>query len=640
MKLVEAQARKFRNILDSTPVKVQPDVTCLVGKNESGKTAFLKCLYLLNPARPNAGFSVPDQYPAWLEKKDRQRGEILEQFTPISATFLVEKEDREAIEKKFGAGVLTSSTFTVTRRYEGGRTFNFTTDEKTAVGNTVSGTSLRADLQAEAAKAQTFGALNEVVAAFEKRAEDVEAVQAAGALKARIAATIGGKKNLDYAVLTALDERLPKFFYYSDYSNLPYTVNIRELLQAEPETLNDEQITVLSLLRMAGADDDYLLNTDYERRKRELENVANSLTDDVLKYWTQNPELRVMPDITQKTESLPKGEHAVVDELKIRIWDERHSLSLPFDEHSTGFQWFFSFLAAFSEYEFKQTPVIILLDEPALGLHARAQADFLRFIEERLAPRFQVIYTTHSPFMIQPGKLDRVRVVEDRGKTEGSRISKDVFTVDRDTLFPLQGALGYDLAQHLFISPNNLVVEGTSDYVFLVTVSDFLKAQSGRVSLDERWSVIPVGGADMIPTFVALLGQHLEITVVIDAQKAGHQRLSNLAAAGYLSEKRILTVGQALGRKLADIEDLFTEDDYLMLFNRAFGKKVKAGDLSGKEPIVTRIARDQGVDRFDHGRPADVLLRNRDELLPKLAVATIQNFEKLFTLANDTLGTK
>ncbi|HKI18803.1 MAG TPA: hypothetical protein VKA15_13035, partial [Isosphaeraceae bacterium] len=206
--------------------------------------------------------------------------------------------------------------------------------------------------------------------------------------------------------------------------------------------------------------------------------------------------------------------------------------------------------------------------------------------------------------------------------------------------FPLQGALGYDLAQHLFISPNNLVVEGTSDYVFLVTVSDFLKAQSGRVSLDERWSVIPVGGADMIPTFVALLGQHLEITVVIDAQKAGHQRLSNLAAAGYLSEKRILTVGQALGRKLADIEDLFTEDDYLMLFNRAFGKKVKAGDLSGKEPIVTRIARDQGVDRFDHGRPADVLLRNRDELLPKLAVATIQNFEKLFTLANDTLGTK
>jgi energy-coupling factor transporter ATP-binding protein EcfA2 len=639
MKLIEAQARRFRNIIDSTPVKVQADVTCLVGKNESGKTAFLKCLYLLNPARPNAEYSVRDQYPAWLEKKDRQRGEILEQFTPISTTFLIEKEDREAIEKRFGAGVLPSPTFTVARKYDGGRVLDFAADEKTAVGNIVSGTSLRTDLQAEAAKAQTFTTLNEVVASFEERAEDVEAAQAAAALKARIAATIG-EKNLDGAMSDALVERLPELFYYSDYSNLPYTVKIRELLQAVPETLDDEQLTALSLLRMAGADGDYLLNPDYERRKRELENVANSLTADVLKYWTQNPELRVMPDITQKTESLPNGRHAVVDELKIRIWDQRHSLSLPFDEHSTGFQWFFSFLAAFSEYEFKQTPVIILLDEPALGLHARAQADFLRFIEERLAPRCQVIYTTHSPFMIQPGKLDRVRVVEDRGRTEGSRISKDVFTVDRDTLFPLQGALGYDLAQHLFVSPHNLVVEGTSDYVFLVTVSDFLKAQPGRAFLDDRWSVIPVGGVDTVPTFVALLGQHLEITVVIDAQRAGHQRLSNLAATGYLSEKRILTVGQVLGRKLADIEDLFTEDDYLMLFNQAFGKKVKAGDLPGKDPIVTRVARQQGIDRFDHGRPADVLLRNRDELLPKLAAATIQNFEKLFTMVNDTLGTK
>jgi predicted ATPase len=58
-------------------------------------------------------------------------------------------------------------------------------------------------------------------------------------------------------------------------------------------------------------------------------------------------------------------------------------LSLPFDEHSSGFRWFFSFLAAFSEYENAQAPIVILLDEPALSLHARAQADFLRFIEER-----------------------------------------------------------------------------------------------------------------------------------------------------------------------------------------------------------------------------------------------------------------
>ena len=72
---------------------------------------------------------------------------------------------------------------------------------------------------------------------------------------------------------------------------------------------------------------------------------------------------------------------SVLDELKIRLRDDRHSLSLPFDERSTGFTWFFSFLAAFSAYEDSDAPLIILLDEPGLGLHARAQKDFLRFID-------------------------------------------------------------------------------------------------------------------------------------------------------------------------------------------------------------------------------------------------------------------
>lgn len=100
----------------------------------------------------------------------------------------------------------------------------------------------------------------------------------------------------------------------------------------------------------------------------------------------------------------------------------RHLLSLPFDQRSTGFRWFFSFLAAFSEFEHSSNPVIILLDEPGLGLHARAQKDFLRFIEERLSVRCQVAYSTHSPFMIQPDHLERARLVEDKGRESGSRI--------------------------------------------------------------------------------------------------------------------------------------------------------------------------------------------------------------------------
>jgi predicted ATP-dependent endonuclease of OLD family len=379
-----------------------------------------------------------------------------------------------------------------------------------------------------------------------------------------------------------------------------------------------------------------MLNPDYERRKRELENVANVLTDDVNIYWTQNPDLRVEPDITTRTESRPDGQHAVLDEMKLRIRDNRHSLTLPFSEHSAGFQWFFSFLSAFSEYERKDPPVVILLDEPAVGLHARAQADFLRFIEERLTKRSQVIYTTHSPFMVQPGKLERVRLVEDRGKEAGSVVTNDVLTRDRDTLFPLQGALGYDLVQHLFVAENNLVVEGTSDYAYLKLISDFLSGK-GRTSLDPRWSIVPVGGADLIPTFVALLGNHLKVTVLVDSRKEGHQKLERLAKDGYLVKQRIVLVGDVLGRKTGDIEDLFEENEYLELYNKAFGKKISAKDLKGNDPIVTRLARLEGVERYDHGRPADVLLRERDAILSKLGDETLKRFEELFNRINKTI---
>jgi predicted ATP-dependent endonuclease of OLD family len=281
---------------------------------------------------------------------------------------------------------------------------------------------------------------------------------------------------------------------------------------------------------------------------------------------------------------------------------------------------------------------VILLDEPAVGLHARAQADFLRFIEERLTKRCQVIYTTHSPFMVQPGRLERVRLVEDRGIEEGSVVTNDVLTRDRDTLFPLQGALGYDLVQHLFVSENNLVVEGTSDYAYLKIISDHL-ATKGRAHLDPKWSIVPVGGADLVPTFVALLGNHLKITVVVDSRKAGHQKLDRMADDGYLEKQRIILIGQIIGRGAADIEDLFEEDEYLALYNAAFGKSLKPQDLQGSDPIVARIARKEAVERFDHGRPADVLLRDRERVLGTLSESTFKHFESLFERINKTLGT-
>lgn len=57
----------------------------------------------------------------------------------------------------------------------------------------------------------------------------------------------------------------------------------------------------------------------------------------------------------------------------------------------------------------------------------------------------------------------------------------------------------------------------------------------------------------------------------------------------------------------------------------------------GPDPIVARIARSEGVERFDHGRPADVLLRAREGILSKLGEASLKRFEDLFARINKTL---
>lgn len=76
--------------------------------------------------------------------------------------------------------------------------------------------------------------------------------------------------------------------------------------------------------------------------------------------------------------------------------------------------------------------------------------------------------------------------------------------------------------------------------------------------------------------------------------------------------------------------------EYLRLFNEAFKTEYKESDLTGQDPIVRRLARAEGKDRFDHGRPAEVLLRKCAEL-GKLSKETLERFEKLFERINATL---
>jgi hypothetical protein len=110
-----------------------------------------------------------------------------------------------------------------------------------------------------------------------------------------------------------------------------------------------------------------------------------------------------------------------------------------------------------------------------------------------------------------------------------------------------------------------------------------------------------------------------------------------MASSGLLDANRLITIGEITGQSDADVEDLFDEDDYLRLFNSSMGMTVAHASITGTDPVVVRLARLMGVPRFDHGKPADHFLRNRDTILPSLSATTLERFERLFERVNATL---
>ena len=631
MKLKSVQVVLFRNVLDSSTVQIDGDITCLVGKNESGKTSFLQALHALNPSVEKP-LNLMD-YPAWLRKSHELRGKALESETPIRATFGLDEVEQAALVERFGIALQSAESVAVARQYGGAVVVDSPLDDAAWVRAFID--EHCGDLpvgEAPGTVRELASALDALVsAAPEDDGEDVrpQAEEARAALDARF----GGSLDPETSLREWVEQRLPEFLYVGRYHTLPGVIEIQRIAGAFYEQLDEDDQIAKALLELSSADVQIATGTDYERRVRELNDTANALTLEILDYWSQNQDIRVEIDFDQESQG---NNRSIVKNLHVRLYDSEHMISLPFGERSSGFQWFFSFLCAFSRYRRSGDPVILLLDEPALGLHARAQRDFLRYIEEQLAGVCQVIYTTHSPFMVQPKHLQRVRLVEDRGRKKGAKVTSDALSSDPDTVFPLQGALGYDLAQNLFVGPYNLIVEGTSDFTYLQLISDHLRANS-MVGLDERCTIVPVGGAGQIATFAALLGSRVDATVLIDSAKQGNQRLQRLVEQGVLKKSRVIGIGEITGTTEADVEDMFEIDEYLDLFNQAFSKSYSVSDLTGSDPIVRRLARAEGVDRFDHGRPAEVLLRQREGALTKLSDTTKQRFVRLFERINATL---
>lgn len=659
MQLTHVHITNFRSAEDSGEFLIN-NVTCLVGKNEAGKSAILTALCTLNP------------HPATPLKLDKERDyprRHLTQYdtrhkhgpaTAVTTKWQLEEDDLAAISNIAASGVLKSNEVVVYRRY--GDTepqWKLDIDFKKACEQFFELFKLDATDRAPLKGASTTDELKGLLEKLATRSEKQEALLAD--LKAKGAIT--GR------IIGVLRPRLPQFMYFSNYDRMEGAIQIEQLRQlAQNSQLNQDTYRGHKLfsefLDYAGVPLDQILAVNtYETFNAKLQAASNNITDQILDYWTQNPDLMVQVRIEQaKPQDPPPFNSGTI--ARARIFNNLHRVDTPFNERSAGFVWFFSFLVKFAQVKEQATPVVLLLDEPGLSLHGKAQADLLRYFDDKLAPHHQIVYSTHSPFMVAADKLLSARIVEDqvtvdprngRRQPVGTKVSDDVLTRDPDTLFPLQGALGYEITQTLFVGKNTLLVEGPGDIIYLKALSSALSKKK-RTGLDPSWTLCPCSGLGNIKSFVSLFnGNKINVSVLADyadGQKKETQRLRDLEI--FRSGGGVLTMDAFAGKPEADIEDLFEPALFAELLNSTYGlkgavaltdKKLDAADTSTvrlikKAEAYFRTGAAASIETPDlHYRPAEWLMLN-----PKLldqdradVSETLERAEQLMIAINGLL---
>ncbi|MGV9503053.1 ATP-dependent nuclease [Streptomyces sp. NPDC003642] len=210
------------------------------------------------------------------------------------------------------------------------------------------------------------------------------------------------------------------------------------------------------------------------------------------------------------------------------------------NERSSGLKYFLSY---FIQYLAHEPPApgqreVLLMDEPDAYLSGSGQQDLLRIFEDFAypadpdRPACQVVYVTHSPFLIDKNHSERIRVLEKGVGDEGTRVVRNAA---RNHYEPLRSAFGSFVGETTFISNCNLMLEGMSDQILLAGMSARLRGQkvSSLEHLDlNTVTLVPAGSAAHIPYLVYLAqGRDVDrpaVIVLLDGDRAGNDARKKL----------------------------------------------------------------------------------------------------------------
>lgn len=574
--------RNYKSIKDSGPINIENGMTVFAGKNESGKTSILQAIEDFDTEKKIRGTSIPitgedtpeidvtiklsseeifkfteKMKPDYVDFPDgyeiKLRKSFPDKYSLLSHHFSNQFEDNIETESQFNSDMSAIQT-KVADMIENIE-FKFKSDIITEIMQEIKGLDI-----GDNAKKDLIDEVTKVNSNYKNNIVDIPKVSE------KFITEI--KKYIPYFILfdTSEDQKIPDEIPLAQISTNQFVSDLKEISNLDLELIKD-------------------INRNRDQAKHQ-KNVNIRLKKEYKRFWEQ--------DLS----------NLYIDwrNNKLFLYIEEGGEFYPPSMRSKGRQWHIAFYIKVGARSKEDKPNFLLIDEPGLFLHSKAQRDILRQMKES-SSEMQIIYSTHSPYLIDPNNLQIIRLIEkdDSSGTKGFGITAR--PKHQDTLTPIITAIGEDQAQGIRADrPDSIITEGFTDFLWLKSFRELL----GK----EDMNIIPgSGGSSPVNIGCILFGWGLNSIYLLDNDKQGKNNREKLVKKLGVKADSIIMVPD---KEDGEIEDLFSKKDKKLYFD------LQNGD---KRILATKFL--NGV------KSGDIKIENLEK-------ETVNNFEKLFEKLSNT----
>ncbi len=560
MKIKKFRVRNYKSITDSQDCYLSEGITVFAGKNEAGKSSLLEALNDFNPERSISEKAIPidspSATPSITVSFDASKEDLLEILNSISPN--------ERLKERITSEITKNSTFEITKKYPNTYEIDgeftelihsfFLNEENSIISDLRISIALWGSIAGS--PMQTFLAIAKTEADKEGKTDARRKLALLRSELDKISPKIPSEKLLeaknqlsqiqsDLDQLQSLQAGVSATLVANAIKNTPNIILFSSFEDVFPNEIPFTELLsnswIADLKAISDINPEIITSSNGTLKKQHKHKLNLQLNSDFSQFWTQDAsELSVDWDGNI-----------------LSFWIEEDGIYYPPELRSQGRRWHLAFYIKVSARSNEKRNNVILIDEPGLYLHAIAQRDILKHLEEA-SKKAQIVLSTHSPYLIEANKLDRIRLIQKTSKTGTTVENKIHASADIETLTPILTAIGLEINQGIASSEksNNVIVEGPSDYFYLTGLAGLLGIKN--------INFISGGGAGNMPKIGTILqGWGCKTLYLYDNDKAFQAAKVNISKDWICLSKDWLMSLNIDG----SIEDLFTREEFAHICN-------------------------------------------------------------------------